>query len=482
MRSKVLHPLKSEGADNTMARPSSQHDARLLVNPRANGSVFILTLAILLVLTSMALVLSRTMRVEAASTANHVSQLQAESIAQGAIAYLKITLADHDGSVPDEDTILSQAVPVGDGYYWLLKPNYEDATSHNFGLIDEQGKLNINTAELEDIAGLPNMTQELAAGIVDWRDDNEEAESGGAETAYYASLVPAYRAKNDLFESVEELQLVKDMTPAVLYGEDVNRNGKLDENENDADESLPQDNRDSLLDYGLAAFVTVYSSQQVLDADGQTRVNVNAGNQFIAVLQEAVASSRIEQVIIDTRRNRPFENLIDYYYRVGLQESEFEKIVDKLTVGTDRAKGQVNLNTAPKQVLAALPGLTDSDVQNIVERQKSDEPFETILDVIKLLSRDKAIAIGGSVSTKSYRYSADIVATDAKGRGFKRLLVVFDTQTSPVRVLYIRDLTSLGWPLDPVILSDLRAGQPPAEPGSNVTGSLAFSTKILGVQ
>lgn len=465
-----------------MNQPPSKNQCRLRMIHHSQGSVFILTLAILIVLTSLALVLSRTMRVEAASTANHVSQLQAESVAQGAIAYLKIKLADHDGSVPDDEDLLSQAVPVGGGYFWLLKRNYDDATSYHFGLTDEQGKLNLNTAELEDLTRLPNMTQELAAGIVDWRDDNEETESGGAETAYYASLTPAYSAKNDLFESVQELALIKDMTPAVLFGEDTNLNGVLDDNENDADESLPQDNRDGQLDYGLSAFVTVYSSQQILDADGQTRINVNAGNQFVAVLQEAVAPSRIEQVITDTRRNRPFENLIDYYYRAGLQESEFLKIEGKLTVGTNRARGQVNLNTAPKQVLAALPGLIESDVQSILDRQKSEEPFESLTDVIKLLARDKAIAIGGSIGTKSYRYSADIVATDGKGRGFKRLLVVFDTQTSPVRVLYLRDLTSLGWPLDPVILDDLRAGQPPAESGNNVSGSLALSTRTSGVR
>lgn len=441
-----------------------------------------MTLAILLVLTSLALVLSRTMQVEASSTANHVAQLQAESVAQGAIAYLKIKLQGHDGSVIDDTDLLAQGVPVGGGYYWLLKRNYEDSAAFAFGLTDEQGKLNINTAELEDLARLPNMTSELAACIVDWRDDNDEIEAGGAETAWYATLQPAYQAKNDLFESVDELQLVKDMTAAVLYGEDANRNGVLDENENDADESEPADNRDGQLDLGLTSFVTVYNSTQVLDASGQTRVNVNSGNQFVGVLQEVVPPSRIDLVIAETRRNRPFSNLIDFYYRAGLQTAEFEKIEDKLTVGTNLVRGQVNLNTAPKQVLAALPALTDTEVQSIIDRQQSEDPFETLTDVIQLLPRDKAIAIGGSITTKSYRYSADIVATDGKGRAFKRLFVVFDAQTSPVRVLYLRDLTALGWPLDPAILTDLRAGQVPPAASNVVPLNLNQTTNTSGVR
>ncbi|MFH1731059.1 MAG: hypothetical protein ABIF82_05325 [Planctomycetota bacterium] len=44
------------------------------------------------------------------------------------------------------------------------------------------------------------------------------------------------------------------------------------------------------------------------------------------------------------------------------------------------------------------------------------------------------------------------------GRAFRRCRVVLDAQSSPPRVLYRQDLTQLGWPLAPEILSRLRAG------------------------
>ena len=62
------------------------------------------------------------------------------------------------------------------------------------------------------------------------------------------------------------------------------------------------------------------------------------------------------------------------------------------------------------------------------------------------------------------------MATDATGKAFKRYWVVFDAQTSPPTVLYCRDLTSLGWPLDKQILDDLRAGQPPPMSGGSGSG------------
>lgn len=427
---------------------------------RNRGSVFVMTLAIIIVLTSLAMVIARTMRVEAASSANYAAQLQAEAVAQGAIEYVKTVLANHDGSQVDESAILCEAVAVGKGYFWIIRPNTLDSSTQAYGLVDEEGKFNINAVELEDLARLPGMTTELAAGIVDWRDDNEEVESGGAESAYYASLTPAYQSKNDLFETIDELLMVKDITPAILYGEDVNRNGLLDDNENDADESLPDDNRDGQLDYGLATFVTVYHSQQVLDAQGQTRVNVNTGNQLRSVLEEAVEPSRVDQMMDDVRRGRPFVNLIDFYYRIGLQPTEFEKIEDRLTPGPELVRAQVNFNTAPRQVLMAMPGLLETDADAIIDRRTSGEPFENLTDIIELLPREKAIAVGGLAGFKSYHYSADIVAVDGSGRAFKRWWVVFDAQGA-VQVRYVRDMTHLGWPLDQAILENLRAGRSP---------------------
>ena len=80
------------------------------------------------------------------------------------------------------------------------------------------------------------MTDEIAAAIIDWIDQDDNTESG-AETDYYATLDPPYAAKNGPFDTIEELLLVKGVTPEILYGEDANRNGVLDPNENDAADS-----------------------------------------------------------------------------------------------------------------------------------------------------------------------------------------------------------------------------------------------------
>jgi general secretion pathway protein K len=53
----------------------------------------------------------------------------------------------------------------------------------------------------------------LADAVVDWLDNDDTPRVGGAESAYYLSLPYAYRAKNDLFDTLDELRLVRGMTP-----------------------------------------------------------------------------------------------------------------------------------------------------------------------------------------------------------------------------------------------------------------------------
>lgn len=58
----------------------------------------------------------------------------------------------------------------------------------------------------------------LVDALVDWLDADDEALDRGAESSYYRSLDPPYVCKNGPVQSLEELLLVKGMTPEILYG------------------------------------------------------------------------------------------------------------------------------------------------------------------------------------------------------------------------------------------------------------------------
>src|SRR5262249_10318162 len=91
-----------------------------------------------------------------------------------------------------------------------------------FGVLDESGKINLNALMQIDSSGqilhdmlmkLPNMTEDIADSIVDWLDADDNSRPNGAEDSYYQTLNPSYRCKNGPLDSIEELLLVKGVTP-----------------------------------------------------------------------------------------------------------------------------------------------------------------------------------------------------------------------------------------------------------------------------
>jgi hypothetical protein len=120
----------------------------------------------------------------------------------------------------------------------------------------------------------------------------------------------------------------------------------------------------------------------------------------------------------------------------------------------------ININTTPRDVLLCMPGIGDPEADAMIQRRSSRTADEGIAWVVQALQQDKAVLIGSLITSKSYQFSADIVSVSGDGRAFRRCRIVVDARQSPPRVVYRRDLTSLGWPLDPMILDALRAGYP----------------------
>jgi general secretion pathway protein K len=60
--------------------------------------------------------------------------------------------------------------------------------------------------------------QQLVDALVDWMDADDRESDNGAEDSYYRSLDPPYGCKNGPIEFIEELLLVKGMTPDLLFG------------------------------------------------------------------------------------------------------------------------------------------------------------------------------------------------------------------------------------------------------------------------
>ncbi len=91
---------------------------------------------------------------------------------------------------------------------------------------DESGKIPINLvtqgllSQILSHLGLDiELAGEITAGILDWRDEDDEVRVNGAETEYYLGQARPYAAKNAPLDSLEELLLVKGVTWDLYHGE-----------------------------------------------------------------------------------------------------------------------------------------------------------------------------------------------------------------------------------------------------------------------
>lgn len=444
---------------------------------KTEGVALIAVLWILAILTLLMYAFLAQMRVEYALAAGFGDEKKAEQLAWSAIDYgcaaaqnnvkTSHALTDVEWS---HDEFRYFEMPLGDGAFTLLHPTYGDDRKVLWGLDDETSKININVAPKDVLLRLPRMTEEIADSILDWRDADAEPGAAGAEDSYYLALDPPYRCKNQPFETVEELLLVRGVTPEILYGEDVNLNGRLDPNENDGEDGYPPDDKNGRLDPGLWPLVTVWSVDKNLSQDGEARANLNGGTlqQLTAAgLTNGEAQGVIggltalgpylspAQLLGDPRTGRP----------PILSPDRFRQVVDHLTVlDGETLPGLVNINTAPKQVLLALPGMTEElALQIIAYRAVQGTDLSTMAWLLDILEPAEFQPFAHLITFRSYQFRLHAVgrlgtpygastsseATE-RPRAFKRMVAVFDMLALPQpRVVYWKDATRLGMPYDP---------------------------------
>lgn len=138
---------------------------------------------------------------------------------------------------------------------------------------------------------LPGMTEEIADAILDWLDEDDEPRALGAEFAdYYQQMQPPYKPTNGPLQSIEQLLLVRGVTPQHLYGYDENRNGVLDNDEQTKltlgitpglapGQLAPVQTDPNVLPpppLGWAPYLTLHSAEKNVANDGLARINVNS--------------------------------------------------------------------------------------------------------------------------------------------------------------------------------------------------------------
>ena len=437
---------------------------------------------------------------------------------------------------------LFQAVPVSLGLdnatpcnFTILSPGLDELGQLGgvrFGLQNESARLNVNslplidqyspsitaaltlqggapTGEEEDLnmavsllMALPGMTEDTAAAILDWLDeDDDPREPNGAETEYYAGLSTKYEPTNGPILSIEELLLVRGVTPTLLFGADVNRNGLLDADEQQR-YSVSVDTPGAL---GWAQYLTIHGGEASKTNEGQLRININKDDleTLYEELVDALGDENMASYIVAYRiggqtaaevaaaggaaapgvwspealddfdlsggGGKEFTQVLDLVGSVVVGQGNnaqtyaspfvddpiaaalyFPVIMNALTTSdTDFLPGRINVNECPAELLYGISLLTEEQIQMIVETREteSEDPnrlHETWLITEGIVTTDEMrnlvplLTCGGDV------FRAQIVGYFEKGGAAHRSEFIVDATTVNPKIVAWRDLSHLG--------------------------------------
>jgi len=404
-----------------------------------------------------------------ASSRSHRARSAAMSGLRRAMSILNIAREDQEVWYDNPELFQGQLVSedgVNSWYFTIYAYNPSDPDLLRNGLTDEAGKINVNVAPADTLLRLPGMETELVDCLIDYRDRDEDTRPLGAEQDYYNQLPHPYLIRNGALGTLEELLMVKDFTGPLVYGEDYNMNGLLEQNEDDAEESFPPDNGDGLLDRGLLGLATVWSYERNLSNDGEARGNLNLGGRVVQAVglgettEEFVELYRAE----DNQFSHPAELLeMEYELRQdhgqlragtvissGVTAQNLADVLDRLTTEGPVLFGKVNVNTASAEVLAALPGSDEDLADRIVGARTNLDTAarETVawLYTESLVGADRFKEIAPHLSARSFQFRVRCVAYGWPCGQFRVMEAVIDLALGSPRIVYQRDLTRLGMP------------------------------------
>jgi len=190
-------------------------------------------------------------------------------------------------------------------------------------VVPESGKLNVNflkdkngrldRTRIDQLLRLIDLLNRERAGespigyglvpsIIDWTDDDDDVtclpfvtrENLGVESDYYSMLDPAYRCKNKPLEAVEEMLLIKGITPEIFER--------------------------------MRSYVTVY---------GDGKVNINSAPKLAVESLSEKMDAAVAAMIVERRKIKPFESIAELRDVPGMTDSIYEAIKSTVTISPE---------------------------------------------------------------------------------------------------------------------------------------------------
>jgi type II secretory pathway component PulK len=208
---------------------------------------------------------------------------------------------DNTDSQDMESLEITKWVPNKNPYSIQIGNIYCDVYLH-----DENGKINLNgindgnkgiLIEYFTQIGIDVFDADIIVdSILDWIDPDDLNHLNGAEDNYYGSLPEPYKTKDAPFSSIEELVLVRGVTPEIF-------------------ESIRND-------------ITVYGGEQIV-------VNINIASKRILSSVPGLSGELVDELMLHIEENgsiKTSEDLRQVFWDLGIIGHSFEKIKPYITI------------------------------------------------------------------------------------------------------------------------------------------------------
>ena len=242
-----------------------------------DGVVLLMVLWAIVVLTALMFTFAFMTRTDALSTFSYKESITRDYLAEAGIS--RAVMEMFYFNLKQEDELLVD-------YESLWKPDgtvYEGeipSGKYQVRISDESGKININVDQsysllhnlLLNFEVEEEQIETIIDSIKDWRDADDLHQLNGAESDYYESLTPPYKAKNANFDTIEELLWVKGVTTELFYGAG---DGKA-----------------------LKDYITVYGS-------GEGRIKLFTASREVLLAIPGMTEARADEIIADRSTSNP---------------------------------------------------------------------------------------------------------------------------------------------------------------------------------
>jgi DNA uptake protein ComE-like DNA-binding protein len=356
--------------------------------------------------------------------------------------------------------------PLFDADYEILH-NTEDRVLPWAGPVDEHSKMNINSADASLLGLLEDITPDVGAAILDWRDEDDEPNGLlGVEREWYLGVPAApYEPRNGPLHTVAEVELIAGSGPDSLRGEDWNLNNRLDPNEDDGLRTLPDDDPDGRLDAGWSAQLTAYSVDGGATASGLPRLYLrraesldlmdrlgvdelqadaliafgkNESNKLTDLITTPLGNIDSQGQVTTGQAASPAAPLTDEQLRAALAETSIHPLYV-------RNPGRINLNTVGADLIRdilEIRGYEETVAEEIIYmRDSRPEGITSILDLQEI--PDMPVNMIQQLA-ELFTASSNVYTITSRGRsrvsGIEvEIIVVLDRCSVPVRILEYRE-------------------------------------------